>query len=543
MNEQLTKESEKRTVEMKTDVLGRVKSSTDKTEPKTKVAESKQKRLVLVSDMHLPQIEMEPMQGRYEYNSKTKESNYYLNDKKVNAKEYESSIEKHYDKLSSQNKGKRNLSIPGVISSEGRSWTAWMTAEEISELVKKYKELAISDYTEPIAEASIVSILSKLQLTQAHSNYEGYGVGVYVMEPGCRNTSIPIYRQNRYTNNCTGSTDIHHSAVVNVVQHAAPLAHIFGFRTSTTYPNPNSYSPNIYIGTHSYGWTTGYSYSDQDMNMDNHIYTDRIINFKSAGNAGESTGYITSPGKALNIITVGAVEPATDRYASYSSWRNSDVGNEKPELGMYTDIEMGIFNPYSFPFNGTSAASPLAAGFTAVLLEQHPFFRMQPALTKAVLLTGQTSIPIIGASSWDTDNWYGAARGITTYSSVGSWWTRSAWWSGGNSSHFNSNREIRFTENNIQANRRYRIAISWLIPGSYILDSTNNPSKAPPQDIDLWVEQNGVKIANSRSSRNPYEVVDFVTTSNAPLTIIIERYSNSGTGDVLLGYHMMDNVP
>jgi hypothetical protein len=29
MNEQLTKESEKRTVEMKTDVLGRVKSSTD----------------------------------------------------------------------------------------------------------------------------------------------------------------------------------------------------------------------------------------------------------------------------------------------------------------------------------------------------------------------------------------------------------------------------------------------------------------------------------------------------------------------------------
>jgi len=479
---------------------------------------------------NIPQIEMEPMQGRYEYNTETKDYIYYLDNKKVSAKEYDNSMEKYYEKFYNQNRDKRNLLISGVIKSDNRSWTAWMTAEEISDLVKKYKEIAIDTYIEPVSQSSVASILSKIQIsTHAFPNgYEGYGIGVYVMEVNCRDASIPLYRSSRYTNNCTGTTDTHHSRVVNVVQHTAPLAHIFGFGySSSLYPNPSSYFPPIEIGTHSYGYNNGSNlYNNYDMNMDNHIYTSRIINFGAAGNTGD---YVISPNKALNIISVGAVDPAIDRYTSYSSWRNSDIGNEKPELATYTDIDMGV---YGF-LNGTSAATPLLAGFTATLLDQHPFFKRQPALTKALLLTGET-IPINYANSWDKDNWNSAQK-ITNYSSV-AWGTRSAWWSGGNAAHFNSSKEIRFTENGIQANRRYRIAIAWLAPGNYI-----NANRLPPQDIDLWVEQNGVTIAYSVSAKNPFEVVDFTTKSNAPLTIIIYRYSNSGTGDVLLGYHMRDN--
>jgi len=558
MNEQLVKASEKKTIEMKTDVMGRVKSSTDKIGGRgdVKIVDKKQKRLVLVSDMHIRENEIETEHGRYEYNMEAKKYDYFLNGKQISEKEYLEYMDKSLEKFKQQKRGKRDLPVPGVIDSDDRTWIAWMTAEEIFELTKNYKELAIDDYLESKGAAN--SILPEIQLsTWGHNNnYKGNGIGVYVMEPYCRDASIPIVDLSKYTNKCTGTADAHHSNVVNVLQHAAPLAHIFGFKNSSTHPsNPFSYSPPLEIGSHSYGNNTSFPiYDTYDMNMDNYIYENRVINFTAAGNIKNGENHVSSPGKAMNAITVGAVDFVTSRYADDSRWKNPilakrhtgmlsistisliplGMGNDKPEIAMYTDINMGIYGS----IGGTSAATPLAAGFTATLLEQHPFFKRQPALTKAVLLTGET-IPIYNASSWDTDNSNSGtnasvvARRIMNYSSV-AYGTRSRWWSGGNSAHF-INKEIKFTENDIQANKRYRIAIAWLVAGNYVYTAGTQP-----QDIDLYVEQNGQRVAYSISSRNSFEVVDFMSNSNAPLVITIYRSSNSG-GNVLLGYHLREN--
>jgi hypothetical protein len=110
MNEQFSKEGTKKTIKMKRDVLGRAKSSSEGI-GQEKVVEVKQKRLVAIYDMHIPQIEMEPMHGRFEYNQKTKDYDYYLNDKKISIKDYENLMEKHWEKFDSQSKSKRNLSI------------------------------------------------------------------------------------------------------------------------------------------------------------------------------------------------------------------------------------------------------------------------------------------------------------------------------------------------------------------------------------------------------------------------------------------------
>jgi hypothetical protein len=576
VNEQIAnKDGNKKTIKMKTDLLGRVKSSSDVI-GQEKVVENEQKRLVVVSDMHIRENKIEIENGRYEYNMETKKYDYFLNGKKMSEKEYLEYQGRNFEKFKQQKRGKRDLHIPGMISGiDDRAWVAWMTAAEILELVKNYKELTIYDYEKPKSGASQASILSSIQLsTHAFPNsYKGNGIGVYVTEVACAILS-GITTLNKYTvgnpclNPIVNSDNAHHTMVANVVQMASPLAHVVGFDWNQNGyilnpSNPFSYPTPLEIGSHSCGWTNGYLYGTQDRDMDNYIYENKVTNFVLAHNKSYSSDnfYVASPGKAMNAITIGAVEPATNRYASYSRWinptlmnRNGNLeermGSDKPEIAMYTDIEfpgnsvMQAYYPYHYNgFNGTSAATPLAAGFTATLLDQHPFFKRQPALMKAVLLTGET-IPINYASSWDTDNGtndfsgYNAsvvARGITNYSSV-AWGTRSAWWSGNNSSHFDSNREIKFTENNIQANKRYRIAIAYLVSGTYVY----NNGKLP-QDIDLHVEQNGQTIAFSISARNPFEVVDFVTKSNAPLTIKIFRISNSGNGDLLLGYHMREN--
>jgi len=522
--------------------------------------------------------EIETEHGRYEYNIETKKYDYSLNGKKINEKEYFENINKNLVKFRTQKKGKRDLPIPGVVGdADDRTWVALMTADEILELAKKYKELSIHDYVEPKEEASQAFILSNLQLsTHAFPNgYTGNGIGVYVMEPACAVLN-GITNLGNYTEvNSCGSTygpSVHHSMIVNTVQMASPSAHVFGFnwdRPGRYVINPSApslYSPPLEIGSHSYYTTLNNDfYDDYDRDMDNYIYENKVINFKSAGNNKSHT--VTSPGKAMNIITVGAVDPATNNYMNLyndygyhvesSSWKNPILrpanggsdreGSDKPEIATYTYIEFPNNTVYqnsyynnSNGFGGTSAAAALAAGLTATLLDQHPFFKRQPALLKAVLLTGET-IPIQNFSSWDMDNYNTSpyvtpvAKAIANYSSI-AYGTRSAWWSGANSDHFDSNKEIRFTENNIQANKRYRIAIAWLVDGSYVY---NNGML--PQDIDLYVEQNGGVVKSSLSSRNSFEVVDFVTTSNAPLTIRIRRYSNSGNGNVLLGYHMREN--
>ncbi len=260
MNEQLAKDSKKRIIEMKTDVLGRAKQNAGKTVQGTKevetkqVAEPKQKRLIRISEMHFPEIETEPMHGRYEYNPETKEHNYYLNDKKVSIKEYEILMKKYYEKIDSQKKGKRNLPIPGVIRSDELGWTALMTAEEILALISNYKELAIDDVRKVVDGADVNSILSTIQLsTLGHANgYDGDGIGIYVAEVGCKAATPPLVNPSKYTNHCSNTTtSTHHNQVVNVLQRAAPGSHIFGFRayfgnaSASTHPsNPRDYPPH-----------------------------------------------------------------------------------------------------------------------------------------------------------------------------------------------------------------------------------------------------------------------------------------------------------
>jgi len=528
-------------VVLKTDILGRRLSSgtLEMIKKARKASQNGQKRLVVISDMHIPYNEpTDAVHARYEYDAKIGLKKYYVNGKELSEKDYFDYTEKSLEKFNKRKKGKRDLHIPGVIRSTAVNWTAWMTAEELSELLDKNKELAVSDYVEPQNNSSRDLILQLTQIsTHAfYDNYKGRGIGIHYAESGCILSGGGV-NMNKFSqeNNCgfrSFAKEAHATAVVRVLQMASPEAKIYGYFEHAYPDDPFSKSPPIEIGSHSWSVDPSNVYNGADVDMDNYVYQNRIVEFVAAGNKIENTINVTSPGKAVNAITVGAVEPENGYYADYSCWKNSDVLNEKPEVAAYTNIDFSdnsvLINYYPI-FNGTSAATPLLAGFTADLFEQHPFFKRQPALVKALYLTGSTD-SIYG--NHDTDN-SKSAKALIPYSSV-AWNTRSAHWEGGNSSVFNSNNEIVLTEN-VDANKRYRIAIAWLSPSNYVLQH-----KRLPQDIDLHVYQNGNLIKSSTSAYNPFEIVDFVTTSNAPLTIKIRRYSNSmGQGDdVILGYNL-----
>jgi serine protease AprX len=99
-----------------------------------------------------------------------------------------------------------------------------------------------------------------------------------------------------------------------------------------------------------------------------------ILVISSAGNEGNDPWkYITAPGDAEHVITVGAVT-ADSSYAFFSSVGPNAAGQIKPNvaaLGVSTSL-IGSYGDISSS-NGTSFATPIIAGLTACLWQSRPW--------------------------------------------------------------------------------------------------------------------------------------------------------------------------
>lgn len=247
--------------------------------------------------------------------------------------------------------------------------------------------------------------------------FTGEGIKIAVLDGGFMGVdTIPVFAHLYEENRILGVKDF--VAADNVYAHSAhgtavlsqmaaldqgnligtaPDASYFLFRTEDAY---GEYLMEEYFwaaaaeyadsaGVHIINSSLGYS--EFDMPSQNHTYEDMdgattpitqaaeiaaskgILVVTSAGNEGYSDWkYITAPGDAPNVITVGAVKPDS-LYAYFSSVGPTFDGRIKPDL-----VALGQGNLISMPTggmglgSGTSYASPLIAGLAACIMQACP---------------------------------------------------------------------------------------------------------------------------------------------------------------------------
>lgn len=524
----------------KRDILGR--TTQDSTLYLTKGSSEKIK--VVVDFTPLNHFLKTNVQGRYELSSKNSEKKFWLNGEQLPESKYFESLKELTAKQQDEAGTYRAPQIK------------YLTAKEIKSLMNGSDIVFISKFQEPkmlsndttvgniiYYSDSLIRHQSQIQTMAFSNGYKGQGIGIYFTETGCpklSHTNTALYTQG---NTCIRGTRSHPTQVVRVLQTTAPNAMIYGFDQENYPENPSEYSPQIYIGSHSWSNSADSVYTVEDQSMDNYIYSNKVIEFVAAGNTRGSTNYVTSPGKAVNAITVGAINPDSYTYASYSGWKNPSLGNQKPEVVNFTHFYFpndphfsltvnGNTQSYNGTFNGTSASTPYTAAMAADVLSQHSFFKNHPEMFKALMMTGSTEYINNSYFQGDKDN-YHRIRKLPLYSKM-AWNTRSAYWNGNNYDFFGADSCIRFTESSIDSGKTYRIAISWLTLGSYVMQHN-----MLSQDLDLFIYQGGALIASSSAPNNPFELVEFTTNSSANLTIVIKRIRNAQADNVILGYNFL----
>lgn len=288
---------------------------------------------------------------------------------------------------------------------------------------------------------------------------------------------------------------------------------------------------------------------EADTNMN---WTDRAFDYwtrqrfrmvvKSSGNTG---GYITSPGKAWNVVTVGGIEDNnTPNWSGDQVWASSAYTNpvslhndrEKPEVvAVAADvITLGNNNAIAWAW-GTSMAAPQVAGLAALLIDRSSSLNSWPEATRAIMMASAThsiedpSIIVrgqgdlrdgAGAINADLADRVAQHRGSATGPCyVSCWWGESI-----TNSNFPVDTDLERIFYATQGDL-IRVATAWWshadTPGNdYSFDRLDT-------DLDLRIRApNGQYIsgASSLSFDNNYEMVQFIAPQAGQYRIVVRKH-------------------
>ncbi len=191
---------------------------------------------------------------------------------------------------------------------------------------------------------------------------------------------------------------------------------------------------SVDVASMSYGG--GYDYGDYPSSDTayNYAYTHGVVLL--AATANDNTSTISYPANHPYVISVGAASPTGQRKSDTSSdgeyWWGSNYGTNTidardavdimaPTILPATDIT-GAGNGYNTSsdyymwFNGTSCATPYAAGVAALILSKEP--TLTPAQVRTALTSTATDMTFDGGAGWDRFTGYGLVNANNALSSL-----------------------------------------------------------------------------------------------------------------------------
>jgi hypothetical protein len=271
-------------------------------------------------------------------------------------------------------------------------------------------------------------------------------------------------------------------------------------------------------------------YGTQEQWVD-HIAINHSVHFiKSSGN---DSSYVTSPGMAYNIITVGGIDDnntatqSDDIIYSASNYNEMSGLTNKPDIcAPAVNIKTADPEP---PSSGTSLSAPHVTAVVAQLCQHTPALKVMQSTVKSIITAGISHSVLSFDSSSGTDfDTMGAgcvdAQASHYIANIGRYVGTT----------FAANTSNGTTHNYsfyaFPTDTKIRVSLTWLkystLSGTH---SSATPTLGTLADLDLRVyDKNGNLVKSAISSQNNTEIVEFTpNTALNPYRIEVEQYSNS----------------
>ncbi|MCL2825089.1 MAG: S8 family serine peptidase [Polyangiaceae bacterium] len=405
-----------------------------------------------------------------------------------------------------------------------------VAAGDIAALVQRNEDilggLGLYTETEDTSLASAMAASSADPGAKQLPNSQGNGIGVWLTEEGCASTG----HVTQYTP-LAGSNTPHSRNTIAILRAVSPSCWIY-CKGPTVLPtsaelkeglfSPIFGSPRVYmVSVSGRLGLDDYHYDTFDRDYDDFVYNKNVLVVKSAGKDGNSA-VVDSPGRGLNVLTVGNYQDSNNTVHSNSNGQNPlNTKNKKPEI-----VAPGtLINAGGEIFTGSSQATPHAAGLLADLQEAASWFRLRPQLLKAHAIAAARDVMSGGKP---------AGEGGLDYLWAYQYRSQVYWWSGTNGdfatwaandddpSSPTLDVDVAFYPNS----STIRAVVAWLTRGTYTYDHRNNSSPIGT-DFDLVAyNPDGTVAKSSASANNPYEMVEFKAQQFGVYRFSISRYAN-----------------
>lgn len=292
------------------------------------------------------------------------------------------------------------------------------------------------------------------------------------------------------------------------------------------------------------------AYSSNERWVDHVVYTHYVHFVKSAGNSGD---YVTSPGLAYNIITVGAINDNNTLQHIDDTWCDimTEEGDlvrssymEKPGVTNKPDIMAPGAHIYTLAYengvsadSGTSYAAPHVTAVVAQLCEYIGSLKVMPAVVKAILMASVSHSKHAYNTGFMGEGYNKFGAGVVNAKAA--FETALAFRMMGGSfpakCDATDKKTYTFTAT---VGQRVRVSLTWL-KYAYLPDNVSHvicdPSELGIVDLDLCIyDPDGLLVGDWRADDNNTEIADFVAAKSGTYTIEV-HLRESPTYEVPIG--------